>query len=84
MQPPLSNDAARVLRILVDRNIVVGGDLMRLSGMKTPGELAKPVKELQERRLIEVGSGFWDDSTLPFATLAVRPSAKEYLNRLMS
>lgn len=83
MRPPqLSSEAVRVLKVILDNKVIRGGELMRISGMKTPSDLAKPVKELQDQSLIEVSGEVWDENMLPFATFGSRPSAREYLSRL--
>jgi hypothetical protein len=75
----LSDESIRLLRIIVDRTTVSGSNLMRIAGLKLPGELIKPLRELQVQDLIEVSGDASNESTVPFAYFGTRPSAKEYL-----
>ena len=77
--PQLSKDAARILKIILDRTTIRGSNLMREARLKLPSELLDPVKELQDKNLIEVSGDVSSETTVPFAFFATRPSAKEYI-----
>jgi len=78
----LSSDAQALLRFILDRKIVRGGELMRYVGKGTPIELMGPVQELVNQNLVEVTGELTPDG-LPFATFGIRPSALEYLRTLV-
>ena len=80
--PELTDSARRVLKVLVDKNGINGGTLIRAAGMKDPSELLPPVTELQSYGLIEV-SGSLTKEDLPFAYFGTRPSALEYLHLVL-
>lgn len=55
-----------------------GSTLMKHMGISRPADLIEPLRELQQRKLIEVG-GTLTAEGVPFARVGVRPSSKEYL-----
>lgn len=82
-QHPLTPEAQRLLKIILDRKIVRGAELMRFGGFKMPTEMEAPLQELSNRHLIEVSGSLTVDA-LPFATFGTKPSAFEYLRSLVS
>jgi len=80
--PTLTPEALKVLEIIVSNIAIDGSTLMKRLEATAPDEVAKPVRELQKRDLIEVG-GTMSAEGLPFARFGIRPSAKEYLNSLL-
>jgi hypothetical protein len=79
--PELTDEARKVLDIIVRNNSIDGSSLMRQMGLSHAADLVDPIRELQKLKLIEVGGPVTPEE-LPFARFAVRPSAKEYLNTM--
>lgn len=79
--PKLTDEARKVLDVIVRNNSIDGSSLMRQSGVSLPADLVEPIRELQKLGLIEVGGPVTAEE-LPFARFAVRPSAKEYLHTM--
>jgi len=77
--PQLAPMAQQVLRIVLERGMMDGAELMRSAEVKRANELTAPIKELKEKDLIEVRGDIVRETALPFATLSVQPSRKEYL-----
>jgi len=80
--PQLSPETREVLEVIVRNNTIDGSSLMRQLGMARTGEVVKAIRELESLDLVEVG-GPISIEELPFARFAVRPSAKEYLSRML-
>jgi hypothetical protein len=78
----LSDIARKVLDLIVRHNITDGSSLISHMGVSRRDEIAKSVRELESLDLIEVGGPVNSDE-LPFARFGVRPSAKDYLQRML-
>jgi hypothetical protein len=76
--PALTAEAKTILRLVLERKIIRGGELMRFAGLKNADELVSPVKELMSEGLIQV-TGDISDDMIPFATFGTRPSDQSYL-----
>ena len=79
----LSDDARKVLDLIVRHNITDGSSLISRMGVSRPrDQITKSIRELEALDLIEVGGPITDEE-LPFARFGVRPSAKDYLQRML-
>jgi DNA-binding MarR family transcriptional regulator len=70
----LEPDEERVLKIILERGLIRGGDLMRRADMNSR-VFKGLVERLLERDLIQT-SGELSEAMLPFATFDVRPSQR--------
>jgi len=77
--PKLSDLALLVLKIVFDRGMIGGAELVKYANLKQPGDLMIPIKELQSQDLIEVSGDISNENRLAFATFGIRPSKKGYL-----
>lgn len=80
----LSPEAKTVLRAVLDRKLVRGGELLRYESFKTPQDLVEPIKQLLEYRLIDasgLGAELTADTVL-FATFTTPPSRERRLREL--
>lgn len=80
--PELSPEARQVLEIIMSHTAIDGSTLMKHLGMSRAADVIKPIRELQQKRLIEVGGTLTPDS-VPFARIGVLPSAKDYLSSML-
>jgi hypothetical protein len=80
--PQLKPEAVRVLNLLLDYSMMPGGALIRLLGASSPAEVVGHIRELQKYDLVEV-SGEATADGLPYATIGIRPSMREYLRSLV-
>jgi|GEM_PF-5569723 hypothetical protein len=80
--PQLSQLAQSLLRVILDRKIVRGGELMRYIGISAPADFLAPAKELVDNNLVEV-TGELTQADAPFATFGTKPSRIGYLSALV-
>lgn len=80
--PTLSPEAREVLELILRHNSIDGSSLMKYMGMGRQDQVVKSIRELESLDLIEVGGSITREE-LPFARFAVRPSAKDYLHRML-
>jgi hypothetical protein len=82
---PLSDQAQSILRTILDRKLVRGGELLSSVPTTNPEDLIDPIKELLNSRLIEASGlgGNLNAETILFATFGVLPSAERYLRELV-
>ena len=84
--PKLTEGEKTVLRAVLERKLVRGGELLRYSVFRTPDDLIEPVRGLLNARLLEasgLGAELTPDTVL-FATFSSRPSLEKYLRELTS
>lgn len=82
--PTLSPEARKVLDIILGESRIDGARLMKrvASLPMTPPQLIETLQELQSHRVIEIGGPLVVDE-LPYAQIAVLPSAKPYLQSML-
>ena len=81
--PQLSDEARRVLQVLLSRNVITGGELMRYAGFKSLEEFQAPILELMQNELIQVSGDYNNITMLPFAAFSIRPSATPLLRSIV-
>lgn len=80
--PTLTPGAKRVLEVIVRNNTIDGSTLVKQLGIGRRQEIVESIRELESFDLIEVGGPITVEE-LPFARFGVRPSAREYLARML-
>lgn len=84
MEIQLEDIDKRILRIVVERGMVDGALLVQEAGVKRANELMDPISKLQRHKLLNVKGDISKEDRLPFATISIRPSDKEYLHSLIN
>ncbi len=84
--PTLSDDARTILRAILERKLVRGGELLAAISATRPEGLIEPIKELLNAKLIEASglSGGLNPESVLFATFGTLPSAQRALRDLVS
>lgn len=81
----LSEHEQAILRLILQRKTVRGGELLSLTGLNRPEDLIGPVRTLLNHRMIEpIGLiGELTGESILFATFGVLPSAERYLRTIV-
>lgn len=81
----LTEPEQAVLRFLLQRKTVRGGELLSLTGLHRPEDLVEPVRGLLNLGLIEpIGlSGDLNPESVLFTTFGILPSAEKHLRTLV-
>jgi hypothetical protein len=78
----LDPTALAVLEILLDRSNIPGYELMKRARIDEPNQLMAAIDVLRREDIVQVSGDVSQPHSLPFASFAVRPSAKEFASIL--
>jgi hypothetical protein len=79
----LSENAKRVLRLMMESRVMSGGELFQRSRL-SPNDLSDALRTLVDERLIQTNVMGFDQSSLPDAYFNVIPSALSLAKMLAS
>ena len=76
--PDLDDQQKIVLREILERGIIKGSELLRVTYMD-PATLSQLVRSLKSQDLIDVRGDFTNPEEIPYAVISVRPSDSKFL-----
>ena len=73
-----------VLRAVLERKLVRGGELLKYASFDKPADLVEPIRNLLKLRLLDASglSAEPDADSIMFATFSSRPSLNKWLREL--
>ena len=80
MAGSLTDMEQKILAAALDRSMIRGAELPSYANTTDWKKLADAVQKLASNKLIEVSGDVWNVRELPYATIGVLPSAREYLH----
>ena len=82
-QMPLSEDAQKVLRVLLSCKMLRGRDLLSHTGL-TPEKLHTAVEPLVDNGIVETSRPGQDAESVAISRYSLRPSAAKYVEQMLS
>jgi hypothetical protein len=79
----LSDDAQKVLQLIVRQRVTDGSTLMKHMGIAKRDSAVAALQDLESRDLIELAGPITTADELPFSRFGVRPSAKDYVDQAL-
>ena len=79
----LSEMERQILAAALDRSMVSGAELASVANTTNWKAIAEAVQKLSANKLIEVSGDVYNLSELPYATIGVVPSSREYLHGVL-